>query len=281
MKKLRFQFDAMTVSLMFLAAHLLSINIRLFYHLNPDAVLLAGDKLAPFNWLNFTDQNLITAFVFAVPYSIITVVAIKMLNLKSRFQIVQFLPVLYLAVLDGAGTMLYYTIKRGQEGWETFFQAGAIYYAVYTFTIVALIGIQKVWGVKFDELEISGDEKWIHDDIERFIAATKNFKDADKGQPLQKPVDKGEIEPEISVEDKGKEFHKTIDTATDIMNKKDPEVAPESIKEVLDKLIPDALEENIIYLFNTKKFIQKEIAAILNTSEAKVTRTLRKAGLKD
>lgn len=255
---LKFHVEAIDVIMLFLAIHLFSINVRLFYHINPDAILVtkevsgeAEEYLKQFSWINFVDQNFISSVIFAVPYSILTVMVIKILKLNTRFKIVQFLPLLYVAVLDGVGTKLYYMVKYGDKDWQKFFEMGSWFYAIYTFTIIAIIGVQKVWGVKKDsEITISTNFNLDPEEILRRAESEISNEIADRMKIVidNKPMDNKPTQKEI--------------------------------ERILKGLDSNGLEENIIKLFESKKFLQKEIASILNTSERKVTHTLQEAGFK-
>lgn len=115
----------------FLSVHLYSVHTKLLYHLNPDA-----ESIGYFSYQSL-DENSITAMIFAVTYSAMTVIALfKAVNLMKFF----WFTISFFALLDGLGIFVYYNVNRS----ESFFIMSALYYSIYTmFIIIALAYIKK------------------------------------------------------------------------------------------------------------------------------------------
>jgi hypothetical protein len=124
-----------TTVLLFLTVHLFGTHSRLLYHLNPDKKLqLNATELAPFSFVHF-DENTITAMVFAIAYSAMTAIILKLYDSTMKFFAGA---VAIFAILDFTGVWIYYDIDM-----PGFYAKGSLYYAAYTFVIILAIGYHR------------------------------------------------------------------------------------------------------------------------------------------
>lgn len=98
-----------------LTIHVFSVHSKLLYHLNPEL-----EKKEAFSFTSL-DEPTVLALVFALAYSLATVSVIR--STKKKRMIVAF------AALDSLGVLLYYLT-------EIPLQFGAIYFAIYTGTLI-------------------------------------------------------------------------------------------------------------------------------------------------
>ena len=113
----------------FLAIHLFAVNSRLLAHLNIDSKS-SGNV---FDFSNFQLDNLI-AMVISISYSTIT----ALLILKQRIKGYSFILTLWFSIIDGLCVYIYYSV------FSNFQKIGAIYYAVYTTSIIIAIGLHRM-----------------------------------------------------------------------------------------------------------------------------------------
>ncbi len=98
-----------------LTIHIFSVHCRLLYYLNPEV-----EKPPPFSFVNLNEPTIL-AMVFAVAYSLATVWVITRAKKKGL--------IFVFAALDSLGVLLYYFT-------EIPLQFGAIYFAIYTGTLI-------------------------------------------------------------------------------------------------------------------------------------------------
>lgn len=128
MKLLRF------IALIFLSIHLFTVHSKLIFHANPDN--LSGHQA--FSYLNLSEQMIISVII-SLSYSVITVILIMLLsNLKKIY----ILFIIWFAILDGIGVFIYYYYP------ERLALFSSIYYAIYTFSIIACFGLYR-----YDEIK--------------------------------------------------------------------------------------------------------------------------------
>lgn len=132
--------------LAFLAMHLFSTNVKLLFHINPDMDMIwdGYDWVEPlFKWREiFSSEYALSSAIYALAYSVMTVYIILLMDIGSKLKGLRFMLILYFGLLDGLGVLLYYKITLRGDIWA------AIYFAVYTASIVIAFGIYKVWGGK-------------------------------------------------------------------------------------------------------------------------------------
>jgi len=167
------------VALFFLMIHLLSVNSRLIYYSSPD---YTGEKInidtvritevdsitnevivredikwdrESFLWTNmFKKHDVLTAIVYALAYSIMTIMLIWIISFRSRFKLVRISPLLFLGILDGIAVLLFYNTDI-----KHFERYTAIYFALYTLSIIVIISLNKVYAYKKNILQITDKER--------------------------------------------------------------------------------------------------------------------------
>lgn len=133
------------VLLGFLVLHLFSVHSKLLYHINPDAPA----ELPKFSFLSLNEFT-VTAMIFALGYSIMTAITIKIIDLNFESRWARISPILALAVMDAMGVLI------GYHG-VNYRVLGSIYYAFYTLIIVASIALVKEFSKKIHVSEISSE----------------------------------------------------------------------------------------------------------------------------
>ena len=106
---------AINLLMIALTIHIFSVHSKLLYHLNPEL-----EEREAFSFIRLNEPTVL-ALVFAVAYSLATVSVIR--STKKKRMIVAF------AALDSLGVLLYYLT-------EIPLQFGAIYFAIYTGTLI-------------------------------------------------------------------------------------------------------------------------------------------------
>lgn len=133
----------LNIALASLAIHLFATNSRLLFHMNPDSMLSR-------NVFDFTKISIdsVLSMVFALSYSIMTVMVIKLIKLPFG-KIWTFSLISYFAVIDGVGVYIYY------NAFTNYVSVATLYYTVYTISIIMALGLHAVWGndVKAQEVE--------------------------------------------------------------------------------------------------------------------------------
>jgi hypothetical protein len=134
----------LNIALLFLTIHLFTVNARLLAHLNVDS-RTAGNV---FDFTSFQVENII-AMVISLSYSIITAILIKLIrdSKHSLFMIIWF------SLLDGMCVYIYYSV------FSNFQKLGAIYYAIYTASIILAIGLTIVPPKPISEVRSDNKEK--------------------------------------------------------------------------------------------------------------------------
>ncbi len=129
MKKLEY----FNISLLFLAIHLFGVHSKLLYHINPDT-----ESIGIFSFLDMSEPNIIS-MLFALAYSLITVLIIKIVQIESVRIFYRFSPFLLFGILDALGVLIYYYVDM-----QNFQTISAIYYSLYTFCIVGGLGAYRI-----------------------------------------------------------------------------------------------------------------------------------------
>jgi len=117
------------IALFFLVIHLFLTNSRLLFHLNVDS-RIAGEV---FDFSNLRLDNII-AMLAAMAYSVITAIVIKLPYVK-RYSLIF---IIWYSLIDGAAVLIYYSV------FPNFQLIGAIFYAIYTSSIILAIGLNHI-----------------------------------------------------------------------------------------------------------------------------------------
>jgi hypothetical protein len=131
-------------ALLFLALHLFTVNARLLAHLNIDSKT-AGSV---FDFANLQLDNII-AMVISLSYSMATAIMIKLAEAK-RYQLIL---IWWFAIIDGLGVFIYYSV------FTNFQKLGAIYYGIYTASIILAIGMLQTKQEKVEVKKSNSDNQ--------------------------------------------------------------------------------------------------------------------------
>jgi hypothetical protein len=120
---------ALNIGLLFLCIHLFAVHSKLLFHLNPDNTL----NINVFDFTKLGVENVI-AMVVSMSYSIMTVIIIKSIAMPFRERW-NFAIIAFFGLMDGWGVFLYYVVLENYKVYAS------IYYAIYTFSIIAAFGL--------------------------------------------------------------------------------------------------------------------------------------------
>ena len=218
------------IIILFLSLHLFTVHSKLLFHINPDN--LVEDLTYKFNKTLFS-QELIVSTIGSIAYSLITAL---ILTIFVRYKKVFIISVISFALLDGIGVFVYYNVTIGQE---LFLITGAIYYAIYTSSIIVSLGLFRYLGYSSiqentNTFDYNLNKSILEDDIMELRETLENIR--------------AEYNKNKNIHDKG-----FINT-------------PE-----------DMLSEKVVYLSKEKKLTQKEIAERVGISQPQISRILQKS----
>ena len=223
--------------IIFLSAHLFTVHSKLLFHINPDKLV---EKLEYYFNITLFNQELIVSTIGSIAYSLITAL---MLTVFVRYKKVFIFTVGAFAILDGVGVFVYYNVTIGQK---IFLITGAVYYAIYTASIIIALGLFRYLNYKSDEY-------------------------------LDKETDKAIKEFDImNLRDVMQEIFKENIQEYSKQNIKEPENihGAKRASQLLDN--SEVLDEKILHLSREKHLTQVEIAERLGISQPQVSRILAK-----
>ena len=131
------------IALLFFVVQQFTVNSRLLAHLNIDS----RTAMSTFDFTNFQSDNIL-AMLNSVAYSIITAIILKMSKNKGLSLVLIF----WFSIMEGALVLIYYSV------FTNFQKIGAIFYAIYTFSIVMAIGLYQLQIVNKDSPENHDDK---------------------------------------------------------------------------------------------------------------------------
>lgn len=234
------------IIILFLSAHLFTVHSKLLFHLNPDK--LVKELVYKFDSTLF-GQELIVSTIGAIAFSLITAL---ILTIFVKYRKVFIISVGSFAFLDGVGVFIYYNITLVEK---VFIISGAIYYALYTATIIISLGLFRYLKYSNEET-ITGRMNRFEHRVNESILETDIMELRETIQNIQNNIHEY---PSGGV--KAKTEAKIIHPLNDI----DEEV----------------LDEKILHLSRDKKRTQVEIAERVGISQAQVSRILAKYKNKD
>jgi hypothetical protein len=157
-----------SIIILFLSVHLFTVHSKLLFHINPDK--LVQELTYIFNKTLF-NQDLIVSTIGAIAYSLITAL---ILTIFVRYRVVFIITIASFALLDGLGVFVYYNVTIGEKLFVIF---GAIYYAIYTASIIVSLSLFRYLGYKNEDLiELDKyDKSILEDDIMELRDTLKNI----------------------------------------------------------------------------------------------------------